>query len=67
VTEAVADDVVLIASDGLWNVLGQRRAKGDTSQEEKGLTGELLTSLHPPPHMTHASSSSYDTCILLLI
>jgi hypothetical protein len=23
VTEAVADDVILVASDGLWNVLGQ--------------------------------------------
>ena len=25
------------------------------------------THMYPPPHMTHVSSSSYDTCILLLI
>ena len=32
VTEAAADDVILVASDGLWNVLGCRRPPGDTSQ-----------------------------------
>ncbi len=29
--------------------------------------GGLLLDMYPPPHMTHVSSSSYDTCILLLI
>jgi hypothetical protein len=27
----------------------------------------ILGHMCPPPHMTHVSSSSYDTCILLLI
>jgi hypothetical protein len=34
--EAAAEDVIVVASDGLWNVLGQRRPPGDTSQDEKG-------------------------------
>eukprot|EP00277_Geminigera_cryophila_P007327 CAMPEP_0179423578 /NCGR_PEP_ID=MMETSP0799-20121207/11094_1 /TAXON_ID=46947 /ORGANISM="Geminigera cryophila, Strain CCMP2564" /LENGTH=392 /DNA_ID=CAMNT_0021197901 /DNA_START=1 /DNA_END=1176 /DNA_ORIENTATION=+ len=41
-TEALAEDIVIVSSDGLWNVLGHRRAPGDTNQDEKGLTGEAL-------------------------
>ena len=42
VTEAAAGDVIIVASDGLWNAFGGRRPPGDVSQEEKGLSGELL-------------------------
>ena len=42
VTEAAAGDVIIVATDGLWNAFGGRRPPGDVSQEERGLSGELL-------------------------
>jgi hypothetical protein len=47
VTEAAADDVILVASDGLWNVLGCRQAPGDTSQVLRGLIHYLSGLLRP--------------------
>jgi hypothetical protein len=37
-----AEDILLVGSDGLWNALGGRRAKDDTSECEEDLVGPLL-------------------------
>ena len=40
-----AEDILLIGSDGLWNALGGRRARDDTSESEEDLVGPLLQNI----------------------
>ncbi|KAJ1482135.1 hypothetical protein T484DRAFT_1898198 [Baffinella frigidus] len=48
VTEIEDGDIILIASDGLWNALGGRRANGDTdSPESADVQGAVLSHLRP--------------------